>query len=341
MTEQLLIQQFSYILLQGFLAFAVAIALTPVYTYFAFRFKAWKILRETATTGEKAPVLQKLHAEKHRRNIPTMAGIVIVAAVCIVTLLFNWSRNQTYLLVFGLVGAGLVGLLDDIINIRGSGRGVAGLRSIVKFLLILGIATIGALYFYFKLGYSIIHVPAVGNFEIGWLYIPLFILVIVASANSVNITDGLDGLSGGLLAAAFGAFGIIAIAEQSFGIAGFCFTIGGAVLAYTWFNIFPARFFMGDVGSFALGTALGIVAMLTNAVFVLPIIGLVFVLEAGSSALQITSKKLFHRKIFLSAPLHHHLEAIGWPETKVTMRLWIVGAVCAGLGIVIGLFARG
>lgn len=338
MTEQLLQQQFMFILLQACLAFVVAIFLTPIYTYFAYRFKAWKQVRDTATTGEKATVFHKLHAEKHKHNIPTMAGIVTIVAICFVTLMFNWSRNQTYLPILCLVGAGLVGLLDDLINIRGSGK---DLRPLIKFGLILGIAVVGAIYFYFKLGYSIIHVPAVGNFEIGWLYIPLFILVIVATSNAVNITDGLDGLSGGLLTASFGAFGVIAIAQQNFGIAGFCFTVAGAVLAYTWFNIFPARFFMGDVGSFALGTALGVVAMLTNSVFVLPIIGFVFVLEAGSSALQITSKKLFHRKIFRSAPLHHHLEALGWPETKVTMRLWIIGAVCAGLGIVIGLFARG
>ena len=157
----------------------------------------------------------------------------------------------------------------------------------------------------------------------------------------MNITDGLDGLSGGLLAASFGAFGIIALAQGNIGIAGFCLATVGAVLAYTWFNIFPARFFMGDIGSFALGTALGVVAMLTNSVFVLPIIGFVFVMEAGSSLVQIISKKLFKRKIFISAPLHHHLEAIGWPETKVTMRLWIIGAVCAGLGVMIGLVGKG
>lgn len=341
MTEEQLIQYFSFVLIQASLGFGIAIALTPVYTYFAFKFKAWKQIRDTATTGEKAKVFTSLHAEKHKRHIPTMAGIVMVIAITVVTLATNWSRSQTYLPVFGLVAAGTIGLIDDLINIRGNGKGVAGLRSPLKFGLILLIAIVGALYFYFRLGYSIIHVPAVGNFEIGMLYIPLFILVIVSTANAVNITDGLDGLSGGLLAAAFGAFAIIALAQGNVGIAGFCMATAGAVLAYTWFNIFPARFFMGDVGSFALGTALGVVAMLTNSVFVLPIIGLVFVLEAGSSLIQITSKKLFKRKIFISAPLHHHLEAKGWPETKVTMRLWIIGAICAGLGVMIGLVGKG
>jgi phospho-N-acetylmuramoyl-pentapeptide-transferase len=260
----------------------------------------------------------------------------MVVSIAIITLFTNLSRSQTYLPLFGLVAAGAIGLIDDIINIRGNGKGVAGLRTPLKFFLILLIATVGALYFYFKLGYSIIHVPAVGSFEIGIFYIPLFILVIISTSNAVNITDGLDGLSGGLLATAFGAFAIIALAQGNIGIAGFCMATVGAVLAYTWFNIFPARFFMGDIGSFALGTALGIVAMLTNSVFVLPIIGFVFVIEAGSSLIQILSKK-----IFISAPLHHHLEAKGWPETKVTMRLWIIGAICAGLGIMIGLVGKG
>lgn len=341
MTEQQLIQYFIFVLIQASLGFGIAIALTPIYTYFAFKFKAWKQIRDTTTTGEKATVFASLHAAKHKRNIPTMAGIVMVLAITLVTITTNLSRSQTYLPIFGLVAAGVIGLIDDIINIKGTGKGVAGLRSPLKFALILLIAVVGALYFYFRLGYSIIHVPAVGNFEIGMLYIPLFILVIVSTANAVNITDGLDGLSGGLLAAAFGAFAIIALAQGNIGIAGFCMATAGAVLAYTWFNIFPARFFMGDVGSFALGTALGVVAMLTNSVFVLPIIGFVFVLEAGSSLIQITSKKLFKRKIFISAPLHHHLEAKGWPETKVTMRLWIIGAICAGLGIMIGLVGKG
>lgn len=341
MTEEQLIQYFTFLLIQASLSFGIAIVLTPVYTYFAFKFKAWKQIRATTTTGEKATVFAKLHAAKHRRNIPTMAGMVMVIAIAVVTFTTNWSRSQTYLPIFGLVAAGAIGLLDDLINIRGNGKGVAGLRSTLKFLLILLIAIVGALYFYFRLGYSIIHVPAVGNFEIGILYIPLFILVIVATSNAVNITDGLDGLSGGLLATSFGAFAIIALAQGNVGIAGFCMATAGAVLAYTWFNIFPARFFMGDVGSFALGTALGVVAMLTNSVFVLPIIGFVFVLEAGSSSVQIISKKLFKRKVFISAPLHHHLEAKGWPETKVTMRLWIIGAICAGLGVMIGLVGKG
>ena len=158
-------------------------------------------------------------------------------------------------------------------------RAVCGAR--LKFSLILAVAVLGGLYFYFKLGYHLIHVPAVGDFSIGWLYIPLFVLVVVSTANAVNITDGLDGLAGGLLSTAFGVYAVIAYFQGSYGIAGFCAAIVGAMLTYTWFNIYPARFLMGDSGAFALGTALGVVAMLTNTVFVLPVICGVFVVEAG------------------------------------------------------------
>ena len=192
-------------------------------------------------------------------------------------------------------------------------------------------------FFAVKLGFDAVHLPFIGELSLGWFMIPVFAFAVVATGNAVNISDGLDGLAGGLLAAAYGAFGIIAILQGHFMLAGFCFTILGALLAYLWFNIYPARFFMGDVGSFALGTSLGVVAMLTNSFFLLPVIGIVFVVEAGSSLIQILSKKYFHRKIFTSAPIHHHLEAAGWPETKVTMRFWVIGAVAAFTGVLLAL----
>lgn len=324
----------------AFGGFVLSMALVPFYTRLGFKYKLWKQIRTDAITGEKAPIYHKLHAAKHKRNIPTMGGVVFILAVAVITLLFNLSRNQTYLPLFVLVAAGLVGLFDDYLNIRSEGLGIAGMRGKIKFLLILGIAVVGALYFNVKLGYNLIHVPAVGDFSIGWLYVPLFILVVVSTANAVNITDGLDGLAGGLLATAFGVYAVVAYFQGNFGISGFCATIVGAFLTYTWFSIYPARFFMGDSGAFAFGTTLGVIAMLTNTVFVLPIIAGVFVVEAGSSAIQILSKKLFHRKIFLSAPLHHHLEAIGWPETKVTMRLWVIGQVVGGIGLVLALLGN-
>lgn len=164
---------------------------------------------------------------------------------------------------------------------------------------------------------------------------PLFAFVVLAIGNAVNISDGLDGLAGGLAGTAFLVFGLIAFLQGNFGIAGFCFTLVGALLSYLWFNIFPARFFMGDVGSFALGVSLGVVAMLTDTLVFLPIIGIMFVVEAGSSLLQILSKKFFHKKIFMSAPIHHHLEAKGWPEPKVTMRFWVLANIAGTVGLIL------
>lgn len=330
------------ILLLGFLGFLVSMLVTPLYTTLAYNGKWWKKPRTTTTTGEKATIFTKLHAEKHKRLIPTMAGIVIVFSVCVVTVLFNLSRSETWLPVAAFAGAALIGLVDDMINIRGSGFGVAGLPAKLKLLLMTLVALIGGWFFYFKLEVDSIHIPVIGTqLEIGWLIIPLFVLVVVATANAVNISDGLDGLAGGLASSAFAVYAIIAGIQGNFGIAGFCLTILGALLSYTWFNIFPARFFMGDVGSFALGTALGVVAMLTNTVLLLPIIGIVFVAEAGSSMLQILSKKLRGgKKIFKVAPIHHHFEASGWPETKVTMRFWTLGQVAAVLGLIVFLLGN-
>ncbi len=329
------------ILLLGCLSFALSMFITPLYTALAYRYEWWKKPRETAVTGETAKVFNQLHAEKHRRLIPTMAGIIFVISAGITTLVFNLSRAETWLPLAAFVGAGGVGLLDDVINIRGSGKGVAGLSSKLKLALITTIALIGGLFFYFKLDVNNILIPGLGQVAIGWLIVPLFVLVVVASANAVNMSDGLDGLAGGLTAIAFGIYTIIAFIAHRYGVAAFCMSIVGALLSYTWFNIFPARFFMGDVGSFALGTALGVVAMLTDTMVLLPIIGFVFVAEAGSVVLQILSKKLRHgKKIFRISPIHHHFEAIGWPETKVTMRFWIIGQVCGVLGLVLYIVER-
>lgn len=318
-------------------AFLFAMILTPVYTFLAYRYKFWKKQRTTSTTGEILKVFTKLHADKFKRNIPTMAGVIGVVSITVVTFGFNLDRAQTWLPLAALVGGGAVGLLDDIINIRGQGTGVAGLRSSLKFVMITLLALVLGWFFFVKLGYNSVHVPFLGDVALSWVIIPLFMLVIIATSNAVNISDGLDGLAGGLLAISFGTFGVIALLQEHVLLSGFCFTAVGTLLSYLWFNIYPARFFMGDVGSFAFGTSLGVVAMLTNTLFLLPIIGVIFVVEGGSSALQIASKKLFRRKIFLSAPIHHHLEAKGWPETKVTMRFWVIGCVAGFSGILLAL----
>lgn len=328
-------QEATTIFALSFLGFCAAMLLTPIYTFFAYKYKWWKLKRTHSTTGELLQVVAQLSTRK--RNVPTMAGLIVIISVAIITLLFNLDRTQTWLPLAALLGGALVGLIDDIINVRSDGTGVAGLRAPIKFAMITIVAAIGAWFFYDKLGYTSIHIPFLSEVTLGWWLIPLFILVVVSTSNAVNISDGLDGLAGGLLTSAFGAFGVIAALQGNFGIAAFCFTIVGALLSYVWFNIPPARFFMGDVGSFAFGTALGVVAMLTNTLFLLPLIALVFVIEAGSSVIQILSKKIFHRKVFISAPIHHHLQAVGWEKTRVTMRFWVIGQVCAAIGILLAL----
>ncbi len=318
-------------------AFILAMMLTPIYTFFAYRYKFWKKQRSTTTTGEKLSVFNKLHAEKFKRHIPTMAGVIFVASIVAMTVVFNLDRGQTWLPLAALIGGAAVGLLDDMINVRGDGSGVAGLRSGIKFAMVTVMGLVLGWFFYTKLGATEIHIPFLGDIFFGWTIVPLFAFAVVATGNAVNISDGLDGLAGGLAAISYSAFGIIAVFQSQLILAGFCFTVVGALLSYLWFNICPARFFMGDVGSFALGTSMGVVAMLTNTLFLLPIIGIVFVAEAGSSLIQIMSKKIFKRKIFISAPFHQHLQASGWPETKVTMRFWVIGYVAAFIGVLLAM----
>ncbi len=317
-------------------AFILAMMLTPLYTYLAYRYRFWKRQRTTSTSGELLEVFTKLHANKFRRNIPTMAGIIGVVTIAVITFAFNFDE-RTYLPLAALIGGAIVGLIDDIINLRSNGHGVAGLRSSLKFSMIVAIGLVLGWYFFTKIGIDTVQIPFLGEIAIGWLIVPLFAFVVTATANAVNISDGLDGLAGGLLALSFAAFGVIALLQNQLILAGFCFTVIGALLSYLWFNIYPARFFMGDVGSFAYGVTLGVVAILTNSLLLLPVIGILFVVEAGSSLIQIVSKRVFKKKVFISAPIHHHLEAIGWPEAKVTMRFWVIGCISASFGIMLAL----
>ena len=337
MNIHILVQELNLTFMLSVVAFLLAMALTPLYTYFAYRYKFWKKQRSASTTGEKLTVFNKMHAEKFQRNIPTMAGAIGIVAITVVTIGLNLDRAQTWLPLAALLGGGAVGLLDDIINVRSDGSGVAGLRSWLKFAMITVIALVLAWFFYVKLGYTTVHIPFFGDWQLGPWIIPLFVFAVVATGNAVNISDGLDGLAGGLLSISYCIFGVIALLQEHLALAGFCFTVLGALLSYLWFNIYPARFFMGDVGSFAFGTSLGVVAMLTNTLFLLPVIGVLFVAEAGSSLIQILSKKIFHRRIFISAPLHQHLQALGWPEVKVTMRFWVIACITGFFGLLMAL----
>ena len=336
-TYDVLAGEFSQLFVISVGAFLLAMVLTPFYTYLAYRYRFWKKQRTTSTSGEVLQVFNKLHENKFRRNIPTMAGIIGVIAIALITFVFNLDRAETWLPLAALIGGAVVGLIDDVINLRSNGHGVAGLRSSIKFTMIVAIGLVLGWYFFTKIGIDTVHVPFLGAVGIGWLIVPLFAFVVTATGNAVNISDGLDGLAGGLLGISFAAFGIIAMLQGNMHLAAFCFTVVGALLSYLWFNIYPARFFMGDVGSFAFGVTLGVVAIMTNSLLLLPVIGFLFVIEAGSSLLQITAKRFFKRKIFISAPIHHHLEAIGWPETKVTMRFWVIGCVAASFGLMLAL----
>ncbi|HUY85410.1 MAG TPA: phospho-N-acetylmuramoyl-pentapeptide-transferase [Candidatus Dormibacteraeota bacterium] len=327
-------------LLLGFLSFILSMIITPLYTTVAYRREWWKRQRSEAWSGGKATVYAKLHAAKHKRHIPTMAGLIFVAAISLVTLFSNLSRGQTWLPLAGLLAAAAIGLIDDIMNIRGTDNGVAGMSAKVKFGLYSLVVLIGGWWFYAKLAVHSIYLPGLHQWHIGLFVIALFWLVVIATAISVNFSDGLDGLAGGLLTSSFVAYAIIATAEHKLALAGFCLTVVGSLLSYTWFNIYPARFFMGDTGSFALGTALGVIAMQTDTVYLLPIIGAVYVVETGSVIINRLSRKLRHgKKVFLSSPIHHHFEALGWPETKVTMRFWILGQMASVVGLIIFLIS--
>lgn len=334
------IRTLTRILSLGFFSFLLSMVITPLYTSVAYRREWWKRQRTEAWSGGKAAVYAQLHAAKHKRNIPTMAGLIFVLSIALITLTGNLSRGQTWLPLAGLVAAAAIGLVDDAMNIRSNGNGVAGMTARAKFGLYSLVVLIGGWWFYAKLGVHSIYLPVVHQWHIGLLVIALFWLVVIATAISVNITDGLDGLAGGLLTSSFAAYALIAVFEHKFFLAGFCLTVVGSLLSYTWFNIYPARFFMGDTGSFALGTALGIIAMQTDTVYLLPIIGVVYVVETGSVIINRASRKLRHgKKVFLSSPIHHHFEAIGWPETKVTMRFWILGQMASVLGLIIFLIS--
>ncbi len=319
-------------------AFLFSMLLTPIYTHFAYKYKFWKKQKKTTVDGKSLPIMTKLHAHKFKRPFPTMAGVIGLIVITIITIAFNLDRGQTWMVLAAYVGGGIIGMIDDAINVFGSGKGAAGLRGPIKFFLITAVGLALGWFFAYKMGWTTLAIPYVGRVDITAIgMVLLFTFAVVATANSVNITDGLDGLSGGLSMIAYFAFGVIALMQGQYMLFGFCMTVVGWLISYIWFNVPPARFMMGDTGSFALGAGLGVVAVMTNAFLLLPVIGLLFVIETGSSLIQLTSKKLFHRKVFICAPLHHNLEAKGWGEAKIVMRFWIIGIVLAILGVYIAI----
>src|SRR6056297_336978 len=274
------------------LSFCIAFSLTPLLTHFLYNYNFGKQIRNDGST----PVFSKLH--KKKQGTPTMGGILIWGTTFILTVgifylqkftnfdLFKelnfLSRSQTLLPLGAFIASALVGLFDDFLNIKKIGGKGGGLKVRHKLVLYTIIAGVGAFWFFSKLGWDLIHIPFIGDFNIGVWYIPLFIFIIVATSFSVNETDGLDGLVGGVLLIAFSALGVIAFIQGKFDIASFCGVIVGSLTAFLWFNIYPARFFMGDTGSMSLGVLLGMLAMLTNSFILLPLIGFVLVFESLS-----------------------------------------------------------
>lgn len=329
-----------FVFLLTSLSFIVAMLWTPIFTDFLFKNRIGKRIRQTGFDASAAPIFYKLH--KGKEHTPTMGGLLIWMTAAVITLVLNRDRAGTWLPLFVLITTGVIGAIDDLMNVYGAGAHNGGLRFLHRFIFYSIVAIIGSWWFYSKLGFSIFHIPGWGNLDLGLLYVPLFVSVLVWTAFSANQADGLDGLAGGVMAIAFGAFAFIALFQGKMALAAFCGTIVGSTLAFLWFNIHPARFFMGDTGIMPLGMTLAVIAFLTNSVFVLPIIAIVLMIEGLSTIIQIASKKLRGgKKVFLSAPIHHHFEALGWPETKVTERFWIISAVGAVIGLIIALVGKG
>lgn len=348
------------ILTTGFLAFVLAFILTPFWTHILYKYKIGVKIKENSVDGKKLTYVNKLH--NHKSGTPIMGGVLVWFSVTALAFASHYlfpsvasffqtrfiarldflSRSQVWLPLFALVSAGILGLCDDYMSVRGIGKNKGGgMRFFSRFGWLIVISILGALWFYYKLGWDKIHVPAMGDFSIGLWYIPVFIFVIIFTAISSNETDGLDGLNGGVLLMAFGSFALISFFQNKMDLASFCAAISGALLAFLWFNICPAKFFMGDTGAMSLGITLGIIAMLTNQFILLLIIGSIMVIESLSVIIQIISKKLRHgKKVFASAPIHHHLESKGWPETQITMRFWIISGVSAILGLIISFLDR-
>lgn len=331
-------------------SFAVAVSLAP---FFLRMLRRFDFRKKNIRDAANAPIFSRLHQNKSQT--PTMGGLLIWGTVVVLAFLFLvldkvfggfWSyfnfvnRGQTYLPLAAMLTAGLLGAFDDFLGILKIGPKGGGLRMSSKIVLYVFLAVAGAAWFYFRLGWSTFYVPFIDYFEIGWWYIPLFIFIIVAAAFSTNETDGLDGLAGGVLLFAFASLVVVSFVMGRYELAAMETAILGALLAFLWFNIYPAKFFMGDTGSMSLGVTLGVIAMLTNTALFLPFFALILVVESFSVLFQVASKKFFHRKIFLSAPIHHHFEALGWPETQVTMRFWIISVIANVIGLVLFFLAR-
>ncbi|MDO8183784.1 MAG: hypothetical protein Q7T49_02260 [bacterium] len=333
------------------LAFFLGLALTPILTNFLYKNEMWKKRAgKVAPDGGATPIFNQLHAHKEV-GTPRMGGIIIWLSTLLVTLIFavlpiffpgelatkfNFlSRGQTWLPLFTMIIGALVGLIDDYLQISSSREGKnSGLSFKYRALVVILLGILGGSWFYYKLSVSAIIIPFVGPLFLGWLIIPLFVLVMLGLFSS-GVVDGLDGLSGGIMATIFTAYAGIAFFQNQVDLAALCGTIAGATLAFLWFNIPPARFYMSETGILGLTVGLSVVAFLTESVVVLPIIAFPLVATSLSVIIQLASKKFRGKKVFLVAPIHHHFEAVGWPAYKVVMRYWVISVIFAIIGMII------
>lgn len=342
--------------------FVIGVILTPIITHFLFKNEMWKKKAgKIAPDGRATPIFNELH--KHKEvGTPKMGGMVIWGSA-IITIAIFWlfshlfpietlrkfdflSRSQTWIPVAALLFGAFVGLIDDYLDIKGSKDHISGGLSLKKRLVIVGvIAFVCALWFYVKLDVRGIGLPFDRLIYMDWLFVPFFVLVVVG-LYSGGVIDGIDGLAGGIFASMFAAYGGIAYYQSQLDLAAFCALMVGSILAFLWFNIPPARFYMSETGSMALTLTLAVVAFMTDSlgggygILVLPIIAMPLIITSASVTLQLLSKKFRNgKKIFLVAPLHHHFEAVGWPSYKVTMRYWILSVVLSTLGMVLAMIA--
>ncbi len=324
-----------HVLEQGLLvtagvAFLISVALSPLFIPFLRKLKFGQSIRDEGP---------KSHQKKS--GTPTMGGIVIYVSMMVTTLImafkFNYLGAEVSLLLLVTFGYGLIGFLDDYIKVVKKRN--LGLTSKQK---LIGQLVIAIAFFFIGKGQALhtyIMIPGTDvKFELSWAYFVLVLFMLIGGSNAVNLTDGLDGLLSGTAAIAFGAFSIIAVAQEQFGVAIFCMAVVGAVLGFLVFNANPAKVFMGDTGSLALGGAIAAVAILLKQELLLVIIGGVFVMETLSVIIQVISFKTTGKRVFKMSPLHHHYELCGWSEWRVVVTFWSVGFLLAVLGIYIGVW---
>lgn len=341
------------IFLPSVLSFIIGLVITPIATHYFYKYKMWR--RVSRNNNVPVGEFQKIHDEKSELSTPRTGGMIVwISVVFTVFILFIAdnifhitlteklyfiSRNQTLLPIITLITASLIGLADDFIQIFGNAKWTKDPISLryIKILTILALGLFIGMWFYFKLGIQELYIPFYGFIDLGYLFIPFFILVML-SVWSSSVIDGIDGLSGGVLASIFMAYTLIAFFSNQINLATFCAVVTGAILAFLWFNIPPARFYMGESGMIGLTVTLATIAFLTDTVLLLPIIAFPLFITSVSNIIQMLSRRLRNgKKVFLFAPLHHHFEALGWPKYKVTMRYWIISIITAVIGVVVSI----